>query len=483
MRVYGKAGASKQLTQLPRLIFLHLGIGSRVFQRMTSQVLPQQSPHSRDGDTDSIRRRRKATIESYQQARHGLEEPTVASPDATDHASRNIPENQPSGAFPRLSLPVELMRHSYDHVIIGSGYGGGVAASRMARTGDSVCVLERGGERWPGEYPTYAEEVMEQLHCSGKAEDSSAVVKREMSKAYGFYHNIAFSSKLNCIVCNGLGGTSLINGNIYLEADRSTLSASGWPLEIASDAECLEKCNNDGSKQTVLSTYIADAWNWGAEIFTQCEVRRIQEMSPLGEGYIVFFAWHGQNRSSVDMYRDPLWVHAKKAVFIGAGVFGTTEILLRSQENGLALSSRVGQRVSDNGEAWGLGGKLTRGDSHIRPVDKILPVQLVLALLTIEIWISVGGTMLIPGSQCGRPRFIFHPTGGVCMASDGTGSTGAANHAGELFKGHGSETHEGLVVVDGAIIPAALGISPMATISALAERSVHLYTMRHPFWV
>lgn len=65
------------------------------------------------------------------------------------------------------------------------------------------------------------------------------------------------------------------------------------------------------------------------------------------------------------------------------------------------------------------------------------------------------------------------------MASDGTGSTGAANHAGELFKGHGSETHEGLIVVDGAIIPTALGISPMATISALAERSVHLFTMRH----
>lgn len=114
--------------------------------------------------------------------------------------------------------------------------------------------------------------------------------------------------------------------------------------------------NNDGSKQTVLSTYIADAWNSGAEIFTQCEVRRIQEKSPeSGEGYIVFFAWHGQDRSSVDMYRDLLWVHARKAVFIGAGVFGTTEILLRSQRHGLALSHRVGQCVSDNGEAWGLG--------------------------------------------------------------------------------------------------------------------------------
>lgn len=114
--------------------------------------------------------------------------------------------------------------------------------------------------------------------------------------------------------------------------------------------------NNDGSKITVLPTYIADAWNSGAEIFTRCEVRHIQEKSPgSSEGYIVFFAWHGQNRSSIDTYRDLLWVHAKKAVFIGAGVFGTTEILLRSQRCGLALSNHVGQRVSDNGEVWGFG--------------------------------------------------------------------------------------------------------------------------------
>lgn len=65
------------------------------------------------------------------------------------------------------------------------------------------------------------------------------------------------------------------------------------------------------------------------------------------------------------------------------------------------------------------------------------------------------------------------------MASDGTGSTGAANHAGELFKGPGTETHEGLIVVDGAIIPSALGISPIATISTLAERSVDIYATKH----
>jgi NADPH-dependent 2,4-dienoyl-CoA reductase/sulfur reductase-like enzyme len=50
--------------------------------------------------------------------------------------------------YPRISKPMELLRHQYDVVVIGSGYGGGVAASRMARGGQSVCVLERGKERW-----------------------------------------------------------------------------------------------------------------------------------------------------------------------------------------------------------------------------------------------------------------------------------------------------------------------------------------------
>jgi hypothetical protein len=54
---------------------------------------------------------------------------------------------------PRLSRPSSALKPFYDVVIIGSGYGGGVAASRFARAGKSVCVLERGAEKWPGEYP------------------------------------------------------------------------------------------------------------------------------------------------------------------------------------------------------------------------------------------------------------------------------------------------------------------------------------------
>ena len=60
-----------------------------------------------------------------------------------------VSENgEPGKKFPRLSIPVELMKHQYDVVVIGSGYGGGVAASRMARGGQSVCLLELGKEKW-----------------------------------------------------------------------------------------------------------------------------------------------------------------------------------------------------------------------------------------------------------------------------------------------------------------------------------------------
>lgn len=49
--------------------------------------------------------------------------------------------------YPTLSLPIDSMKEEYDVVVVGSGYGAGVAASRMARAGKSVVVLELGWER------------------------------------------------------------------------------------------------------------------------------------------------------------------------------------------------------------------------------------------------------------------------------------------------------------------------------------------------
>ncbi|KAK4565590.1 hypothetical protein LTR86_004207 [Recurvomyces mirabilis] len=71
-------------------------------------------------------------------------------------------------------------------------------------------------------------------------------------------------------------------------------------------------------------------------------------------------------------------------------------------------------------------------------------------------------------------KLTVHLLGGMNMASDGTGRTGCTSHAGEVFTGSGSEVHPGLVVVDGSVVPRSLGSNPLATITALAERSVRL---------
>lgn len=113
---------------------------------------------------------------------------------------------------------------------------------------------------------------------------------------------------------------------------------------------------NDGSKNTVLVTYLADAWNWGAEMFCESEVRYITK-APDREGYIIYFAWHGRNRGhfKANLHGDLMWVYAKKAVFLGAGAIGTTEILLRSKEMGLKMSDQVGQNMSGNGDIFAFG--------------------------------------------------------------------------------------------------------------------------------
>lgn len=114
---------------------------------------------------------------------------------------------------------------------------------------------------------------------------------------------------------------------------------------------------NDGSKTTTLVTYLADAWNWGAEMFCQCEVRHIEKVMDSRGGYLVYFAWHGHKRRLFrDNFRgDLMWVHAKKAVFLGAGAIGTTEILLRSKALGLGMSDCVGQGMSGNGDMVAFG--------------------------------------------------------------------------------------------------------------------------------
>ncbi|KAF2458980.1 hypothetical protein BDY21DRAFT_282680 [Lineolata rhizophorae] len=562
--------------------------------------------------------------------------------------------------FPRISRPVELLRATYDTVVIGSGYGGGVAASRMARGGQSVCVLELGKERWPGEYPSSLSDAAPEIHISGdfapKDERSKPV---DRGNKTGLYHFILGAGQ-NAFVGNGLGGTSLLNANIFLKADHKTMAQQDWPDELMEPGsldeyyekaaamlepspyprdfpelnklKVLEKqaesmnlgekfyrppqttkfqdgpnstgvhmqastltgqdCTgvNDGSKITTLVTYLADAWNWGAEIFCECEVRYIKKHPK--EGYLVFFAWHGAKRPEFEelFESDLMWVHAKKFVFVGAGTIGTTEIMLRSKQLGLPMSNRVGQDMSGNGDILAFGYNLNENvnslgrDSPLpdhpigptitgvidcrdqkdpldgfvveegavpsalafglQPLLELLPgeeseddtiadrvrrhaaklgsvafgpyyqkgavertqIYLIMshdsnqAVLTLkdnkpslefmgvgrtehlqtlnkfmaELTHNLGGEFVNNPfyAALNQQQITVHPIGGMNLSSDGTADEGVTTHFGEVLTGDGTEFHDGLVVVDGALLPTALGVNPFATITALAERCV-----------
>ena len=53
----------------------------------------------------------------------------------------------------RLARSLDALKPRYDAIVVGSGYGGGVAAARLARAGKRVAVLERGREIATGEFP------------------------------------------------------------------------------------------------------------------------------------------------------------------------------------------------------------------------------------------------------------------------------------------------------------------------------------------
>src|SRR5271166_4074090 len=110
----------------------------------------------------------------------------------------------------RLSSPVENLKEHYTVVVVGSGYGGGIAASRLARAGQQVCVLERGREFQPGEYPDTLPEVLSQAQI-----DTPLGHTGSSTGLYDFRANDDINVFMGC----GLGGTSLVNANVSLSAD------------------------------------------------------------------------------------------------------------------------------------------------------------------------------------------------------------------------------------------------------------------------
>lgn len=529
-------------------------------------------------------------------------------------------------------------------VVVGSGYGGAIAASRLARAGARVCLLERGRELRPGEFPdTKLEAAREiQIHTSDGHVGSRTGL-------YDFWQN----REMNVLVGCGLGGTSLINANVVLRAEQRVLEDPRWPRGFRSDAagleegyrralemlrpspyperrptlrklaaleasaastggrfyrppinvtfedglnpfgveqfactacgDCITGCNV-GAKNTTTVNYLADAVNHGAELYTQAAVRRVERRDGR---WLVHYQPVATGRERFDA---PTLFATADVVVLGAGTLGTTEILLRSRDAGLALSDRLGLGFTGNGDVLGFGynndapvnavgyGLRRRGREDVGPTitgiidlreqpvledgfvieEAAIPsalaglipgfltgsaqffgkdtdagvadavrearrelvsfvrgarhgairntqVYLVMAhddgngrmqldggRLRID-WPGVGeqpifraiddrlreatrvhgGTYLknpMWSRLTGRDLITVHPLGGCAMGE--SAGDGVVDHRGRVFAGTtGDALHEGLYVVDGAVMPRSLGVNPLLTISAAAERA------------
>jgi len=134
--------------------------------------------------------------------------------------------------YKRLSKPVSQLigpnPPAYDVVIVGSGYGGGVLGSRLSRAGKKVCILERGKERWPGEYPNTFKDLLPNVQVRSEI--------AELGPKDAFFDIRLEDGAYIWIGC-GLGGGSLVNSGVSIQPDPRVFDQDCWPKEIQKDRD------------------------------------------------------------------------------------------------------------------------------------------------------------------------------------------------------------------------------------------------------
>lgn len=304
---------------------------------------------------------------------------------------------------PKLAEPGNRLAERYSVIVVGSGYGGAIMGARLAEHGCNVCILERGREWTPTEFPDTPQRLLDSLYSS--------------DKPLGLF-DYRRNEQVDVLIGCGLGGTSLINAGVAIEPLDSVFQHPRWPHEIRAlgrsglgpyfgkvremlavaketralpktraharssaaghgsyslldvavnfdtfegeqnphgimlhgcrrCGDCMTGCNV-GAKNTLDVNYLPFAASRGAGIFVGVEVEHISKAS-VG-GYFGHCRIHDQNGRPTETKT----LHAN-VVVLAAGALGSPEILLRSRQRGLPLSERLGYSFSGNGDILGFG--------------------------------------------------------------------------------------------------------------------------------
>jgi cholesterol oxidase len=133
-----------------------------------------------------------------------------------------------------LTKSLNELAANYDVVVVGSGYGGSVAAARLAGAikpdGSPVrlALLERGREHRPGEFPDTGLAAIEEFQVALDGEQ-----RGRPDALYEFHAGADISVFKGC----GLGGTSLVNANVSLEPDTRVFDDPLWPAPFRADRD------------------------------------------------------------------------------------------------------------------------------------------------------------------------------------------------------------------------------------------------------
>lgn len=300
----------------------------------------------------------------------------------------------------------------FEVVVVGSGYGGAVAAARLASATDetgnplSVCLLERGREYVPGTFPSRFSELPGHVRFS-RFDDPKP--KGQLDGLYDF----RIGADVSTLLGSGLGGGSLINANVAVHPHNDVWDDPAWPEALRNDLPRLKACFTDAGN--ILGA--AEAQTAGLHKFRALErvAQRIEPGLKPQAAEIAVTTVNGPNPQTVEQKAcigcgdcvtgcnfwakntlamnylpeakrygtriftnvtvtrvekaDGFWrvwfrltaeehpprepreraVRARH-VILAAGTFGSTEILMRSRVHGLRLSDVLGRRFSGNGD-------------------------------------------------------------------------------------------------------------------------------------